>query len=117
MKKKFLVKFENSKINRYIPYFSVGYILEVQIKIEENENIRLQSFEGVVISKKNKGLNSTFTLRKISYNEGIERVFPTYSPIIHKIIIKKCNLFKKAKLYYLRYKIKKNINIKKKILY
>ncbi|AZP36152.1 50S ribosomal protein L19 [Candidatus Annandia adelgestsuga] len=117
MKKKFILKFEKSKINKKIPYFRSGDIVEVQIKIKENENIRLQSFEGIVISKRKNGINSNFTVRKISYNEGIERVFPIYSPIIHKIIVKKHNLFKKSKLYYIRKSFGKNLNLKKKNIY
>ncbi|ATW01886.1 50S ribosomal protein L19 [Candidatus Legionella polyplacis] len=93
----------NSIKNKKIPKFNPGDTIIVQIVINENDNRkRLQNFEGVVIAKKNRGLNSSFTIRKISHNIGVEKVLLTYSPIIKNISIKKQGLVKRAKLYYLR---------------
>ncbi len=103
---------ENKYINHNIPLFRTGDIIQVQIWIIESSKKRIQFFQGVVISKRNRGVNSSFTVRKISYGEGVERVFQTYASNIHKIIVKKKNLFKKSKLYYLRKNIKKFIHIK-----
>lgn len=85
-----------------IPYFKVGYIIEIEIWVHEGKKTRIQKFEGYVISKKNRGLNSSFTVRKISYGEGMERVFQNHSPIINKILIKRKSSAKKSKLYYFR---------------
>ncbi len=93
--------------NINIPKFRVGYFLEVKIWVIEGNKKRIQSFEGLVISKINKGLNSSFILRKISYNEGVEKLFKIYSPIIYSIIVKKKRKFRKSKLYYLRFNNKK----------
>ncbi len=88
----------------------IGNIINVQIWVIESNKKRLQSFKGIIISKKNKGINTSFILRKISYGEGVERLFKLYSPIIHKItVIKNSKNIKKSKLYYLR-KYNKKIN-------
>ncbi|WP_338521286.1 50S ribosomal protein L19 [Candidatus Legionella polyplacis] len=101
--------------NKKIPKFNPGDTIIVQIIINENDNRkRLQNFEGIVIAKKNRGLNSSFTIRKISHNIGIERVLPTYSPIIKNILIKKQGLVKRAKLYYFRSLKGKSAKIKEK---
>jgi len=85
-----------------IPHFSAGDTVVVKIKIKEGDRERLQSYEGVVIAIKNRGLNSSFTVRKISHGEGVERVFQTYSPQIAEITVKRRGDVRRAKLYYLR---------------
>ena len=103
-----------------IPDFAPGDTVVVQVKVTEGERTRLQAFEGVVIAKKNRGINSAFTVRKISHGEGVERVFQTYSPLIAEITVKRRGDVKRAKLYYLRghtgraARIKEKLQIKKK---
>ncbi len=102
MKKRILNILESSQVLRKIPYFKTGYILEIKIWVVEGNKKRIQSFEGIVISFRKRGLNSSFTIRKISYGEGVERVFPLYSPNLHEILVKKKVNYRKSKLYYLR---------------
>ena len=85
-----------------IPEFRPGDTVLVQVKVKEGSRERLQAFEGVVIAKRNRHLNSAFTVRKISHNVGVERVFQTYSPLIENIIVKRRGDVRRAKLYYLR---------------
>src|SRR5579863_5543187 len=85
-----------------IPDFEPGDTLVVQVKVKEGDRVRLQSFEGVVIAKRNRGLNSSFTVRKISHGVGVERVFQTYSPIVSEVSVKRRGAVRRAKLYYLR---------------
>lgn len=85
-----------------IPEFSPGDTILVQVKVKEGTRERLQAFEGVVIAKRNRGLNSAFTVRKISHNVGVERVFQTYSPVVDSITVKRRGQVRRAKLYYLR---------------
>ncbi len=85
-----------------IPDFSAGDTLVVQVRITEGSRTRLQAFEGVCIARSGKGLNESFTVRKISYGEGVERVFPVYSPLVEEIEIKRKGKVRRAKLYYLR---------------
>jgi len=85
-----------------IPDFSAGDTLVVQVKIKEGSRERLQAFEGVCIAINGSGLNESFTMRKISYNEGVERVFPVYSPLVESIEVKRKGKVRRAKLYYLR---------------
>ena len=85
-----------------IPTFGPGDTVVVQVKVKEGNRERLQAFEGVVIAKRNRGLNSAFTVRKISHGEGVERVFQTFSPIIDNISVKRRGDVRRAKLYYLR---------------
>lgn len=101
--------------NKKIPDFSAGDTVAVQVKVREGNTERLQTFEGVVIAKRNRGLNSSFTVRKISHGEGVERVFQAYSPQIADIKIKRCGDVRKAKLYYLRELSGKKARIKEKI--
>ncbi len=89
--------------------------MKVQVRVKEGERERLQSFEGVVIAKRNRGLNSSFTVRKISYGEGVERVFQTHSPMVAGIEIKRRGAVRRAKLYYLRQRTGKAARIKEKI--
>lgn len=98
-----------------IPSFSPGDTVVVQVKVKEGERERLQAFEGVVIAKRNRGLNSAFTVRKISHGEGVERVFQTYSNIIQDIQVKRRGDVRRAKLYYLRERTGKAARIKEKI--
>lgn len=85
-----------------IPDFSAGDTLVVQVRIAEGTRTRLQAFEGVCIGRSGAGLNESFTLRKISYGEGVERVFPVYSPLVEEIQVKRRGKVRRAKLYYLR---------------
>ena len=85
-----------------ISHFTPGDTVIVQVKVKEGERERLQAFEGVVIAIKKRGLNSAFTVRKISHGEGVERVFQTYSPLISSIKVKRRGAVRRAKLYYLR---------------
>ncbi len=107
MKNKFISYIEKKYINKKLPILKVGYYVEIKIWVFEGNKKRIQSFEGLIISKRNRGLNSSIVLRKISHNEGVERIFKIHSPIINDIIIKKKKFFKKSKLYYLRLKKKK----------
>src|SRR5258708_384193 len=88
--------------NRPIPKFEPGDTVRVSVKVVEGERERIQAFEGVCIARKNAGVNSNFTLRKISYGEGVERVFPLYSPRITAIEVVRRGVVRRAKLYYLR---------------
>ncbi len=106
---------EAEQMTREIPAFSPGDTVIVQVKVKEGQRERLQAFEGVVIAKKNRGLNSSFTVRKISYGEGVERVFQTYSPSIADIEVKRRGVVRRAKLYYMRERRGKAARIKEKI--
>lgn len=87
---------------KVIPEFSPGDTLVVQVRITEGNRTRLQAFEGVCIARSGAGLNESFTVRKISYGEGVERVFPVYSPLVEAIEVKRKGKVRRAKLYYLR---------------
>ncbi len=106
---------EQEQLKADVPEFSPGDTLVVQVKVKEGDRERLQAFEGVVIAKKNRGLNSSFTLRKISHGEGVERVFQTHSPIIGEIKLKRRGDVRRAKLYYLRELQGKAARIKEKL--
>lgn len=93
---------EKAQMEKSVPEFGPGDTVVVQVKVKEGERERLQAFEGVVIAKKQRGLNSSFTVRKISHGEGVERVFQTYSPAIGGIEVKRRGDVRRAKLYYLR---------------
>jgi large subunit ribosomal protein L19 len=88
--------------NRPVPDFEAGDTLRVSVRVVEGERTRTQAFEGVCIARSNKGLNSNFTVRKISYGEGVERVFPLYAPSIAEIAVIRRGKVRRAKLYYLR---------------
>lgn len=98
---------ESEYTKREIPKFNVGDTVKVIVKILEADKIRLHPFEGVVIAKKGSGIRENFTVRKVSYGEGIERVFPVYSPSIERIEVIRSGKAKRAKLYYLRAKVGK----------
>ncbi len=93
---------EAEQLKDNIPPFSPGDTVVVQVKVTEGTRSRLQAFEGVVIAKRNRGLNSAFTVRKISHGEGVERVFQTHSAIIDSITVKRYGKVRRAKLYYIR---------------
>ena len=99
-----------------LPAFQPGDTVIVQVKVKEGERVRLQSFEGVVIAKRKRGYNSSFTVRKISYGEGVERVFQLHSPLIDSIEVKRHGHVRKAKLYHLRDLSGKAARIREKIL-
>ena len=100
---------------REIPDFSPGDTVVVQVKVKEGSRERLQAFEGVVIAKRNRGINSAFTVRKISHGEGVERVFQTHSPAVADIEVKRRGDVRRAKLYYLRERTGKAARIKEKL--
>ena len=102
-------------MQREVPEFAPGDTIVVQVKVKEGARERLQAFEGVVIAKRNRGLNSAFTVRKISHGEGVERVFQTYSPLIADIAVKRRGAVRRAKLYYMRDLRGKAARIKEKI--
>lgn len=102
--------------NKAIPDFSPGDTIIVQVKVKEGERVRVQSFEGVVIAKRNRGLNSAFTVRKISHGVGVERVFQTYSPMIDSIDVKRRGEVRRAKLYYMRELSGKAARIREKLV-
>lgn len=95
-------KEQMEKLAKDIPVFKAGDTLRVSCKIKEGDRERLQVFEGVCIARKNDGLNSTFTVRKISFGEGVERVFPLYSPLVAKIENVRSGKVRRSKIYYLR---------------
>ncbi|QCI27261.1 50S ribosomal protein L19 [Buchnera aphidicola] len=115
MKSNIIKEIEKKQMKKNIPNFRSGDTLEVKVWVIESSKKRLQSFEGIVIAIKNRQLQSSFTIRKISHGEGIERVFQTHSHVIENIIIKKKGLVRKSKLYYLRKKVGKSAKIKSKI--
>lgn len=98
---KIIQQIESEQIRKH-PEFGPGDTVVVQVKVKEGERERLQAFEGIVIAKKSRGVNSSFTVRKISHGEGVERVFQTHSPIIGGIEVKRRGDVRRAKLYYLR---------------
>ena len=106
---------ESEQLRNDIPEFSAGDTVVVQVKVREGNRQRLQAFEGVVIAKKNRGLNSAFTVRKISHGEGVERVFQTHSSMIDSVTVKRSGKVRKAKLYYLRGLTGKAARIKEKL--
>jgi len=97
-----------------VPDFQAGDTLKVMVRVVEGKRSRLQAFEGVCIARKNGGLNSSFTLRKVSYGEGVERVFPLYSPILDSIEVVRQGVVRRAKLYYLRGRSGKAARIREK---
>ncbi len=112
---KIIEAIETEQMGKEIPKFSPGDTVVVQVQVKEGTRERLQAFEGVVIAKMNRGLNSSFTVRKISHGEGVERVFQTYSPVVDSITVKRRGDVRRAKLYYLRGRTGKAARIKEKI--
>jgi len=105
----------NEQMKQDVPEFGSGDTVVVNVKVKEGNRERIQAFEGVVIAKKNRGLHSAFTVRKISYGEGVERVFQTHSPLIDSIQVKRRGAVRRAKLYYLRERTGKAARIKEKL--
>ena len=112
---KIIAELEAEQLKQEIPEFAPGDTVVVQVRVREGDRERLQAFEGVVIAKKNRGINSSFTVRKISYGEGVERVFQTHSNMIGGIEVKRRGDVRRAKLYYLRGRTGKKARIKEKI--
>jgi large subunit ribosomal protein L19 len=112
---KLIEAFEREQMDHEIPEFGPGDTVVVQVKVKEGNRERLQAFEGVVIAKRNRGLNSAFTVRKISHGEGVERVFQSYSKAIAGITVKRRGDVRRAKLYYLRGLEGKAARIKEKL--
>jgi large subunit ribosomal protein L19 len=106
---------EQAQLRNDLPEFGPGDTVRVQVRVKEGDRERLQAFEGVVIAKRNRGLNSAFTVRKISYGEGVERVFQTHSPLVASIEVRRRGDVRRAKLYYLRSRTGKSARIKQKI--
>jgi large subunit ribosomal protein L19 len=106
---------EQEQMRQDIPEFSPGDTVVVEVKVKEGDRERLQAFEGVVIAKRNRGMNSAFTVRKISHGEGVERVFQTHSSSIGSIRVKRRGDVRRAKLYYLRELSGKSARIKEKL--
>lgn len=112
---KIIQQIEAEQMTKSVPQFAPGDTVVVQVKVKEGNRERLQAFEGVVIAKRNRGLNSAFTVRKISHGEGVERCFQTYSPLVADISVKRRGDVRKAKLYYLRELSGKAARIKEKL--
>ena len=106
---------EIARLGKTIPDFAPGDTVIVQVKVKEGNRERLQAYEGVVIAKRNRGLNSNFIVRKISAGEGVERTFQTYSPLVASIEVKRRGDVRRAKLYYLRDRSGKSARIKEKL--
>ena len=106
---------EKNQLKTDLPVISSGDTVIVQVKVKEGNRERLQSFEGVVIALRKRGLNSSFTVRKISHGEGVERVFQTHSPLIDSIEVKRKGAVRRAKLYYMRERSGKSARIKEKL--
>ena len=111
---KIIDKIESEQLTSH-PNFSSGDTVEVSVKVKEGKRERIQLYEGIVIAKKNRGINSSFTVRKISYGEGVERVFQLHSKVISGIKVKRSGSVRRAKLYYLRELSGKSARIKEKL--
>ena len=112
---KVLEGLENEQLKTDLPEFAPGDTVTVQVKVREGSRERLQAFEGVVIGKRNRGLNSAFTVRKVSHGVGVERTFQAHSPMIASIEVKRRGDVRKAKLYYLRQRSGRAARIKEKV--
>ena len=112
---KIIAELEAEQTAKELPEFSPGDTVVVQVKVKEGNRERLQAFEGVVLGKRNRGLNSAFTVRKFSHGVGVERTFQTYSPLVDSITVKRRGDVRQAKLYYLRERSGKAARIKEKL--
>ena len=110
-----IAQIEAEQMSKVLPEFSPGDTVVVQVKVIEGERERLQAFEGVCISKRNRALNSAFTVRKISHGVGVERTFQTYSPMVDSVAVKRRGDVRQAKLYYLRELSGRAARIKEKL--
>ncbi len=108
-------KLEAESLKSDIPDFAPGDTVVVQVRVKEGTRERLQAYEGVVIARRNRGLNSSFTVRKISHGEGVERVFPLHSPTVAEITVKRRGDVRRAKLYFLRDRSGKSARIREKV--
>ena len=115
MTNKIIAQLEAEQLKQEVPEFSPGDTIVVQVKVKEGDRERIQAFEGVVIGKRNRGLNSAFTVRKISHGVGVERTFQTHSPLIDGISLVRRGDVRQAKLYYLRELSGKAARIKEKL--
>ena len=106
---------ENAQLKSDVPEFHPGDTVIVQVRVKEGQRERLQAFEGAVIAVRNRGLNSSFTVRKVSHGVGVERSFQTHSPRIHSIEVKRRGAVRRAKLYYLRERSGRSARIREKI--
>lgn len=107
---------EIARLNKTVPEFRAGDTLAISVVINDGDHTRTQLFEGVVIAKRNRGLNSSFTVRKMSSGEGVERTFQTYSPAVASIVVKRHGDVRRAKLYYLRNRTGKNARIRERLV-
>ena len=114
-KTKLIQQIEAEQMRKEVPAFGPGDTIVVQVKVKEGSRARLQAYEGVVIAKRNRGLNSAFTVRKISSGIGVERAFQTHSPLIESIAVKRRGDVRQAKIYYLRERSGKAARIKEKL--
>ena len=114
-KKPIIAALEAEQMGKEIPEFGPGDTVVVQVKVKEGSRERLQAFEGVVLAKRNRGLNSAFTVRKISSGVGVERTFQTYSPLVDSVTVKRRGAVRRAKLYYLRERSGRSARIKEKL--
>ena len=112
---KIIQSVENAQLRSDLPAFSAGDTVTVNVKVKEGDRERVQAYQGVVIAKKNRGLNSSFTVRKISHGVGVERVFQSHSPIIASVVVERRGDVRRAKLYYLRQRSGKSARIKEKL--
>ena len=106
---------EDEQLKAELPAFAPGDTVVIQVKVKEGERERLQAFEGVVIAKKNRGLHSSVTVRKLSSGEGVERTFQVHSPLVDSITVKRRGAVRRAKLYYLRGRTGKAARIREKL--
>lgn len=114
-KTKLIQQLENEQIQKIIPGFNPGDTVVVKVKVKEGVRERLQSYEGIVIAKRNRGLNSAFTVRKISSGIGVERTFQTYSPLVESIEVRRRGHVRQSKIYYLRERSGKSARIEEKL--
>lgn len=105
----------SDQIKKEIPVLNIGDTVKVHVKIKEGDRERIQMFEGTIIAKKHGGINETFTVRRLSYGVGVERVFPVHSPLVEKVDIVRKGKVRRAKLYYLRDRVGKAAKVKEKI--
>lgn len=110
-----LKKIVEDSLKKEIPVFNVGDLVKVHVKIKEGDRERIQVFEGTVIAKKHGGISETFTVRRVSYGVGIERIFPIHSPKVDKVQVIRQGKVRRAKLYYLRDRVGKAAKVKEKI--
>jgi large subunit ribosomal protein L19 len=113
--RKIVEQLESESLRKDIPDFSPGDTVVVQVKVKEGNRERLQAYEGIVVARRNRGLQSSFTVRKVSHGEGVERVFPLHSPTVAEIKVKRRGDVRRAKLYYLRDRSGKSARIREKV--